>query len=443
MDQSARLRMAMRAHWDVPLHRSTYLMTANLLVTLVSGVGFWILAARLFTPAEVGVANAFVGPSTFMGIVFLLGLNYGVLRFPRELEADPRLLFSAVWVSALVSAAGGAIGGGLLLLLGLLKPVAGSIPISLVLYAFLVAGSTVWTVCEAAFVGLRAPWQMLARNISFALARIVILVPFVAAGELGLLITFTAGTCLAALLSIDLLRRHLHTPWAQVRTLWHPGLKPIIGFALPNHLVNLISSVPGMVLPLIVLRLLGAEISGFFAVAWVISSVLRSVLIASSVTLLAEGARDPRTVDLHLGRSLVFLLGIVGAAALPMVLFPGVVLAPFGAAYVRANAPVLGLFALSVVPGVLSVVYVARERVHRRIRSIVVLSMAGALLNIALPFFGAQSSGYTGFALWYLAAQCVLCLAVLPAVVRALAPTRGFLQRFRPKVGAKAVEQDR
>ena len=40
--------------------------------------------------------------------------------------------------------------------------------VSLVLYALLVSGTTVWTVCEAAFVGLRAPWQMLARNIGFA-----------------------------------------------------------------------------------------------------------------------------------------------------------------------------------------------------------------------------------------------------------------------------------
>lgn len=415
-----RLWDAARAHWSAPLHRSTYLMTANLLVTLVSGVGFWLLASRMLSPAQIGIASAFLAPSNFLAIVFLLGANYGVLRFAREIEQDQHLLFSAIWLSATASAIGSVVCAALILWSGVIRPIGGSSMLSIVLYALLVASSTIWTVCECGFVGLRAPWQMLVRNVGFGLVRIAILVPFAYLGEVGLVLSFAIGTCLAALLSVDLLRRHLHTPWTVLFTFWHARLKEMIGFALPNHLVNLISSAPGMMLPLIVMHVLGAEINVFFSVAWTMASILRSVLTASSVTLLAEGSRDHSTISSQLGRTLGFLFGIVGAASLPMVLFPELVLLPFGAAYAHANSMTLRLFALSLLPAVLTTVFMARERVERRVRFIIALSVATCVLSTTLPYYGALGGGYTGFAFWYFVSQCVLGLAVVPALVRAI-----------------------
>jgi O-antigen/teichoic acid export membrane protein len=433
-----RLRSAVRAHWSVPLHRSTYLMTANLLVTLVSGVGFWMLAARLLSPAQIGAASAFVAPSTFLSIVFLLGANYGVLRFAREIEADHRLLFSAIWCSAVASAAGGALAAWLLLRLGVISPIAGSQPLSLLLYMLLVAAGTVWTVCESAFVGLRAPWQMLARNVGFALIRIVVLFPCAALGELGLVGSFAAGTGLAALLSLGLLRRHLRAPWPIFFTLRHAGLIEIVRFALPNHMLNLITNVPGMMLPLIALHLLGAEVNGFFAVAWTVTAILRSVLTAASATLLAEGARDEGVVGVRLARSIGFLLVVVAASALPMVLVPWLVLIPFGAAYAAANSVALRLFALSILPAVPTTVFVARERIRRRVRSISVLAIAQCVLSTALPYLGARLGGYVGFAFWYMVAQWALGVAVLPALAQPLAQGGSYWRLLKRLGGSRA-----
>jgi O-antigen/teichoic acid export membrane protein len=402
------------------MHRGTYLMSANLLVTLVSGIGFWMLAAHLLTPAQIGIASAFLAPSNFLAIVFLLGANYGVLRFARELEEEPALLFSTIWLSGGASAVGSILCAGLILAIGIIQPLGGSPLLSILLYALLVSSGTIWTVCECAFVGLRAPWQVLARNIGFALVRIAFLVPFVGFGEVGLVVSFAAGTCLAAIFSIGLLRRHLHAPWSIVFTLWRSGLKRIIGFALPNHLVNLIASVPPMILPLIVLHVLGAETNGFFAVAWTVSSILRSVLTAASVTLLAEGARDRALVGAQLGKTIGFLICLVSVAALPMVVFPQFVLVFFGAAYVEANIIALRLFALSLLPAVLTTVYMARERVEHRVRFIIVLSVASCVLSTVLPYLGARSGGYTGFAVWYLISQVLLGLAVAPVLIRSM-----------------------
>lgn len=408
--------MLAKAHWGVPLHRNTYLLSANLLVTLVTGMGFWILASRLFSPSQIGVATAFIAPTTFLSMAFLLGANHGILRFASEFEQDKRLLFSAISISALVSLAGSAIGAILLMNMGLVHAVAGSSILSILIYALLVSTTTVWSVCEAAFVGLRAPRQILVRNVALGFIRLLILLAFAGLGDFGLVAALTLGTGMAALVSLALLRRHLHATWAEFFTVWHPGLRRIISFALPNHFANLIASVPIMLMPLMALHLLGAEISGYYYVAWTIAAVLKSLLTASSATLLAEGSRDHSIVGSGLARSLAFLFCLVGAAALPVLLFPGIILAPFGAQYVDANSIALPLLTLSMLPSVLTTVFSARERVKKRVRGIALLAIASCVLGTVLPYVGAQTGGYTGFATWYLLSQCLLGLAVLPAL---------------------------
>lgn len=430
----ARAAAAARSHWHVPLHRSTYLMSANLLVTLVSGVGFWLLAARLFSPTQIGVASAFVAPSTFLAIVFLFGANHGILRFAREIEADHRLLFSAIWCSAVASAFGSVIVAALLLLFGVINPIGGSHPISFVLYTLLVAAGTIWTICEAAFVALRAPWQMLARNTGFAILRIAVVLPFARLGEIGLVGSFALGTSVAALLSLDLLRRHLHATWPEFFTFWHAGLTAVVRFALPNHVLNLITNIPVMLLPLLIFHTFGAEISGFFSVVWTIVSVLRSVLTAGSATLLAEGARDEALVGARIGRSIGFLLAVVGIGTLPLVVAPQLVLLLFGSIYAQANSIALRLFAVSVLPAVFTTVFVAQERINRRLYGIAALSVAYCILSTILPILGAQAGGYIGLVTAYTAAQWILGIAVLPALFRTMAQA-GLYRRLLKRLG--------
>ncbi len=412
-----RLFAMLMRHVQDPLHRSTYLLTANLTVTLVSGVLFWIVASHVLTAAQVGTATAFIAPTTFLTMAFLLGANHGVLRFAREIESDPRLLFALIWISAIASGLGGLVGAALLTVTGLIRPAAGSLLASMLLYALLVASGTVWSVCEAAFIALRAPGKMLVRNLGLGVVRISLLVPFIALGEWGLVTAFAIGMVLASSLSIFLIVNHMGASWRALATLRHPGIKRMMSFSLPNHLANLLASVPLIALPLIVLNVLGAEVNGYFYVAWTVSAALRSLLTAASATLLAEGARDHSRVGGRMGQSMLFLAGAVSAAAIPMVILPQLFLFPFGSAYVSSNMLALPLLALSMLPPVLTTVFVARERIRQRVKWILLLSALSGVLGAGMPYLGAVSGGYSGFVAWYLASQCLIGLMVVPSLL--------------------------
>jgi O-antigen/teichoic acid export membrane protein len=409
-----RLWEAVRSHWKDPLHRSTYILSANQLIALVSGLVFWFLATRLYDSSEIGIASAFLAPNILLATLFLLGANHGLLRYAPDIEEDPDLFFSVLWIVLIAGAAGGAAGIAICLASNLVDPIAGSLLLSIVLYAILVAAGTVWTVCEAALVSLRAPWHVYVRNIVYALARIVVLIPFTFLGELGIVLSFSLSLVIVAVLSVGLIRNNLRGKKIHWGRFWHPKLPQLIGFALPNHLVTILGTVPAMVLPLIVFRIMGSTINGYFTLVWTVSSIIRSVLTAASVSLLAEGSRNHDLLGSGLFRSTAFLFGIVTAVALPMILFPGVLLSPFGGEYSGDNAAVLPLFALSTLPTVLFTVFVARERILLRLRYILLLSAANCLWSTGLPLWGAAAGGYSGFALGFLISQCLLGLLSLP-----------------------------
>jgi O-antigen/teichoic acid export membrane protein len=309
---------------------------------------------------------------------------------------------------------GGGIGIAVCLASRLVEPIAGSPLLSVGLYALLVSAGAVWTICEAALVALRAPWHVYVRSIVYAMARIVILVPFAFLGELGLVLSFTVSLVIVAVLSVVLIHQHLQLPWRVWGKIWHPHLPPLVRFALPNHIVTIIGTIPAMMLPLIAIHWLGAVINGYFALVWTISSIIRSVLTAASVSLLAEGSRDHSLVASRLLRSTAFLFLIAAVTAFPMVVVPRWLLIPFGTEYAEADAAVLPLFALSTLPAVLFTVFVARERIRLRLRYILLLAAANCLASTCLPLLGAAWRGYSGFALGYLVSQCLLGGASLP-----------------------------
>jgi O-antigen/teichoic acid export membrane protein len=405
-------------HLSIPFHRNTYLLTANLLVTFVSGVAFWMVATRLVTPAEVGTANAFLAPTAFLATLFLFGTNHGLLKYSNEIRQDQRILYALLWLTLGASVIGAIIGAGIVLGEKIVTPMSGSFIFSIIIYIVVISGNIIWTLCEAVFIGLRAPIQLLLRNIGFGVIRLLILIPFSRMGEVGLVVSYAAGLGIASVLSIDLIRRYLKTSRQEFFTFWHASVKKISRFALPNHIANLINSLPAMLLPLIAFRILGADINGYFSIAWLTTMIARSVLTASSATLLSEGSRDTSLIGKKLIQTIIFLTSIVLVCISPMILFPRLVMLPFGSAYAVNNADVLPILAISIIPSILITIFIASERIINRSHFILTFSVFNGVISSVLPYWGARHYGYLGFAIAYLASQAIMGILIFPLFVK-------------------------
>jgi O-antigen/teichoic acid export membrane protein len=68
-------------HLRTPLYRNGYALVLSSATTSVLGVAYWIVAARTYTPAAVGLNAAAISAMMFLAGVSQLNLMSALLRF--------------------------------------------------------------------------------------------------------------------------------------------------------------------------------------------------------------------------------------------------------------------------------------------------------------------------------------------------------------------------
>jgi len=375
------------------------------LVDAAAGFLFWVLATRIVDPSVVGVASALLGVITIIAIASTLGMDWNLLDLLPVEDSRPRRVVIAV--AALRRAAMAAVASGVVLwwVLPRLSPEFGDQRSALlaVLVVTAVTAMTLGLVSDGLLLGIGRPDATFVRRISTAAAKILGLL-FVAAFGLVSLTTIIASWVVAVgavlLVGSVLVRRRLQNV---LRSNVEPGVNVPDGFATRgtfHHISNLAGQLPNLLLPVMVLRELGAEQSAYIYTAWMLGSGLFMVSSAVGKSLLAERSTKHEGADLARMRSAVGLSAFLFIAASAGLLVVGpYVLAMFGSQYRAAGTPVLALVVVAAVPDSITNLWTARWQVQQRIGQTAILNSliaASTLLALwqLLPVVGIQAAGW-------------------------------------------------
>src|SRR4051812_45395175 len=88
----------LRAHARMPLHRDAYALVANSGFTAITGLLYWIVAAKTFSAHAVGLNSALISSMMFLAGVAGLNLPNIVVRFLPEAGRNTARLVAASYV---------------------------------------------------------------------------------------------------------------------------------------------------------------------------------------------------------------------------------------------------------------------------------------------------------------------------------------------------------
>jgi len=398
-------------------------LVATAVVTALLGAAFWLVAARHFSQAAVGVAGAAVAAMTLFGFLATVGLGTLLMgELPRMRDHRRGLIDAALLISG---------GIGIVLGLGfaLIAPLVASNldPLSSSALAVLVfAVGTALTgaafVLDQALIGLLRGGLQLTRNIVFSLVKLLALfaVAMAATGgdSVAIYTTWVAGIVISMLA----LARRFHRDPEDPRGPSFALLRRMRLQAATHHVFNLALRLPDLVLPLIVVSLLSAATNASFYVAWMIASLIFAVPLSLSTVLYAVGSGESARLDERFRLTLRTSLGFGLLANLVLIVAAGPLLGLFGSAYASDATATLHLLALGVFPETIRTHYVTVHRIERRIPAAIPIVWGGTLLELIGGAVGALAGGLTGVAIGWLAAVCVEALVMAGDVRRALEP---------------------
>lgn len=416
-----------RAHWADPFHRNAWLLTANSAAGAVFGFLFWLVVARVATPAAVGAGAALVSAATLAALLGKFGLDAALVRYAPALPraARARLLLAAVAASAALAS---------LVAAGILAAHVGlAVGATLTLFetaAFVVFAASLasaW-VLDSYFIAERRAGRSLARNLVHHALRVAL--PLLAAGlatPFGILAAWGVGTLVSLALAVALALPLLAHARASGET--PPSRAVLARYAGVNYAVNVSEWLPTLALPLVVFATLGAEANARFYVAWTLASVgfFASKAIGQSAFAELSSARAAADVA---RRARAHSIGVLLPFALALVLLGPFVLALFGPAYASAW-PLLAILAVSAAPVAVMNLRLARLR-HlagddlrpSRVLELALLPLAPLVGVLAAVPITLARTGVEGVALAWLAANtaaAVWCLAAGRRTTRGLA----------------------
>ncbi len=396
--------------WAQPVLRSGYVLVLNSVVTAVLGVGFWLLAARLYRPDVVGINTTAISAMMFLAGVAQLNLMSSLLRFvPTAGRAGGRLVGVAYLVGAgLSAAAAGIFLAGLALWTPGLVPLLGQAPLA-VSFVLACAGWSVMVMQGSVLVALGRPGTTTLTNQIFNSLKLVLLLPLVLlAPTSGVWLAWTAAMVVAVAAGFWFVFRRPAAAWPDDPSealAGLPSLRELVRFAGPDYVGALAWIACTTLVPILVLNLTDAEHAAAFALAWSICLVLYGVPTALGQALVVHGVRQPSRVREHHARVLWASLALLSPVAAVLVSFAPQVLALFGHWYAAEGAGTLRLLALSTLPNAVVALTVSRARVDRRMSTIVATMVTLCALVLGLTWLLVPPLGIIGAAVAWLVGQ--------------------------------------
>jgi O-antigen/teichoic acid export membrane protein len=370
---------------DHMVRNSLYLILSS---GLQAGLGFtfWVITARLFSTAAVGRAGSLITATVVIAYFAQLGLNNSFIRY-LPTASDRNVLITSGCL--LVALCGTGIGLIYLAATPVLAPrlafVAHS-PAFAVGFVLMTGVGAINVLTDSIFIAeRRAGCNALVDGGIGGVTKVSAGIILVGTGAYGLFSAAAGGPLAACLASVILLttalswRPSLRGPWA--------ALRPVLRFSGANWAGNMLSLLPTLVVPLIVLDRLGPSAAAYYFVAYQVAMILYAAGYALEQAFLAEGSQAEVSWRQLLRRSLRVLVVLTLPACVVLAVAGHWILLVFGTKYSQYGTPSLMLLAAAAIPLAANNWLLTVLRLSGRLRAIVVSSGVYAVAICGLAWF--------------------------------------------------------
>jgi O-antigen/teichoic acid export membrane protein len=368
-------------------------------VGALAGFVFWMLAARLYSPIEVGLASAVISIVQLLSGIAGLGLGIGLVRFLAIADDPERMLNTAITLVVLSSLVASTVYiAGIRLWSPTLEILGSRLDHAIGFMVFL-AAVALGALTNMAFVGYRqarfAFWQFVVMNG----LRLLLVVTMASAGALGIVAATAFGMLGGSGLGMLVFLPHVSRGYRLRPRLSARVIAMLVPYSVGTYVADLLYRAPSLLAPPFALEMLGATSGAHAYIAWMIGLTLSSPGMALADSAFAEGTHAPDYLRMTLSRAASLGILLTASGAIIMGIFaPWFLRTFFGSSYAREATGLLRLLAASAPIAVLNTMYFTRLRIQKRVGRLMAISCIIALMTLGMtatlmPRLGIAASG--------------------------------------------------
>ncbi|MGC9337934.1 MAG: polysaccharide biosynthesis C-terminal domain-containing protein [Candidatus Cloacimonadia bacterium] len=393
-----------------PLYRNSFFMAFTSVFNAGCGFFFWMIAARLYTVEEVGLATALISS---LGLVILfsrLGFDFSIIRFfPTDDKAT--VFGTSLVITTIASLLMGVI---FILLVRHHSPSLAFLnePICTIAFLFIGVMNSVTAITGRAFFANRNSEYYLFQNIFIAL-RIPLLVPLAFLGTFGIFGSYGLSFLVASFFALVVIRRSIAAIRPEVST---DFIMKSLKFTSWNYVSSILSTAPTLILPLMVLNILGEAEAAKYYIAFAIGNVVLIIPNSLGTSLFVEGSHGVglKKSAIRAGvASLILLIPTVLAIFLFGDLLLGLLKAEYADAFDLLRVLALSSFLVSVYS-----LFISIQNVRMKVESVLKLNALRCILLLGLSYVLIQRYGILGVGYGWSITFTTISLAIVWVMIK-------------------------
>lgn len=367
----------MISYFHNPLLLNSIFIISSSIISAGFGFVFFIIAAKLYSPEDVGISTALISSSTLIGILSRFGLDYSIIRFFPNYNKS-KVLSTSLIITTVISMV-----IGIIYIFGidffspelqLLKSTENTIIYLIVL----VAGSWV-ALTGIAFIAIRKAGYNLFQNVVMG-SRIIFLILLIPYGAIGIFTATGISFVISILSVLSLLKRCEIRLYNNIDMTF---LKESFRFSAGNYFANLLMSAPNMVLPIMVLNILGPESAAYYYLSYSIVSMLFMVPSAISMSLFVEGSYGVGIKNMVV-KSISLIVPIIVPASILLYVYSPDILKLISSEYSVGGVAVMRTMIFSTIFITINYIFFSIKRIQKDNKGL--LQMGGIIFVFLLGF---------------------------------------------------------
>lgn len=334
------------------LFRNSFYLMLNTGLQAVIGFFFWLIAARIFNPTQIGLVTALISAGSLVSVFCLLGFNNVLVRFLPTSQRKNEQLSTVFTLAGIASF----FGSFLFLMWGIWSH-SPTIPLNNIkiisaLFILYVLVLSLNSLIESAFIAYRDAKYVLIKNVIINILKLVLLFFVIELGFIGILGITTAVTLIAFLIGyVWLITKFNYRPSLAVDM---ETIRETKKFAIGNYLGTLFGVLPSTTLILIIISRLSAQDAAFFYIPSMMATVLNIIPSSTAQSLFAEISNHESEMAKYIKDGVKNLFMALIPAVVIVWITGGFILKFFGPDYASAGVWPLRILALSSIVGALN-----------------------------------------------------------------------------------------
>ncbi len=378
-------------HLKDPLYKNSFYLILSSIASAGFGFFFWIVAAKIYSPEDVGIATALIASIGILILISRLGFEESIIRFFPVMNKD-RVFMTSLLVTTVFSLV-----VGIIFIIGIpiwspkLSIIYSIIPLFLITLLI----NSIYSVSSITLIAIRRANLYFIQNLMNG-SRILFLFPLAFLGSVGILGSTTLAVAITLILPVTLFYKYN----LRLHGIDKEFLSKSYNFSFWTYFSGLLLILPMQIQTILILNIEGPTVAAVYFITYTIVSLLLVIPSAFSTSLFVEGSHGA-SLKRSTMKTLVSIFILLIPAILFLCFFGDILLGFVGEEY-KIGFELMKIMAISTIFYSIFQVYLSIKKAQKDMGRLFVISALNFILILGLSyvflnFYGMVGIGYAWF----------------------------------------------